>query len=157
MESTFFFNQINDLDLEWMGEHSYRITLSAGELFQLKSGIDAIGVLIEGGLVSEKNNHLIYLFKGDLVGENSLLDGEKKIYDYHATEASRVLMIQSQALHSRLKEDRIFASRLYRALAGQLASTMIRRVHSEGNDIDDAALAEIAKATAKFKKLCRLV
>ncbi len=157
MKSLSFLDQINNLDQHWMSEHSYTQNLVNNQCIQFADGNSAIGVVIEGTLSVEKDGKWVQLSKGDLIGEMSLLGDEPNISEYKADEPTKILMIEVDALNSRLKHDKIFASRLYRALAGQLAATMIRRMHGENKDVAETELADIAKATIKFKKLCRLV
>jgi len=113
---------LRDEDMLWLFQVGEKRIVNPGTAL-VHEGVrpNAIFIVIRGGfsvgVETLANEPLAKLGTGELIGEISFLEGSPASATIVADEESAVLVIDSQVLNERVREDTAFAARMYRAFA----------------------------------------
>jgi bacteriocin-type transport-associated protein len=123
------FATLNDSDVAWMIANGTAEKASIGtNLIEQEKSVPAVYLLLDGmfGIyVSTGNGKEIEVakrVKGDILGEMSFVDGGMASATVKALQNAWFLSLPRTKLSEKLKEDRAFASRFYRAISQVLSS-----------------------------------
>jgi CRP/FNR family cyclic AMP-dependent transcriptional regulator len=113
---------LRDEDMLWLFQVGEKKIVNPGTAL-VHEGVrpNAIFIVIRGGfsvgVETLANEPLAKLGAGELIGEISFLEGSPASATIVADEESAVLVVDSQVLNERVREDTAFAARVYRAFA----------------------------------------
>jgi bacteriocin-type transport-associated protein len=139
----FIFGQLHDSDLDWFIANGKLKRIASQEILLRQGGpVDALYVLLQGqmnvSISSNQDNPLTRIFaslegnkvpeqeiaklyKGEIVGEATFIDGRLPYATIKAVEDSLVLAIARSQLLAKLQQDVGFSTRFYRAIATLLS------------------------------------
>ncbi len=139
----FIFGQLHDSDLDWFTANGKLKRIAPEEILLRQGGpVDALYVLLQGQMAvsisSNQDNPLTRIFttlegnkaseqeiaklyKGEIIGEATFIDGRLPYANIKAVEDSLVLAIARSQLLAKLQQDVGFATRFYRAIATLLS------------------------------------
>ncbi|MDZ8106193.1 MAG: cyclic nucleotide-binding domain-containing protein [Nostoc sp. DedQUE12a] len=139
----FIFGQLHDSDLDWFTANGKLKRIAAQEILLRQGGpVDALYVLLQGQMTvsisSDRDNPLTRIFatlegntapeqeiaklyKGEILGEGTFIDGRLPYGSIKAVEDSLVLAIARSQLLAKLQQDVGFAARFYRAIVTLLS------------------------------------
>jgi bacteriocin-type transport-associated protein len=139
----FIFGKLHDSDLDWFTANGKLKRIAPQEILLRQGGpVDALYVLLQGQMAvsisSNQDNPLTRIFatlegnkaseqeiaklyKGEIMGEATFIDGRLPYADIKAVEDSLVLAIARSELLAKLQQDVGFAARFYRAIATLLS------------------------------------
>jgi len=113
---------LRDEDMLWLFQVGEEKVVHPGTAL-VHEGVhpNAIFIVIRGGfsvgVETLANEPLAKLGAGELIGEISFLEGSPASATIVAEEESTVLVVDSQVLNERVRENTAFAARMYRAFA----------------------------------------
>jgi CRP-like cAMP-binding protein len=113
---------LREEDLRWLFQVGEKRVVHSGTAI-VDEGIrpDALFIVIRGGFSvgvgTLDDASLAKLEAGEWIGEMSFLEGSPASATIVADQESAVLVIDQQVLDERMREDTVFAGRIYRAFA----------------------------------------
>ncbi len=187
----YIFGQLHDSDLDWAIANGTIEKISAQTTLIRQGGpVDALYFLLDGQmkvfLESEESNPLTSIFatlegqessrkeiaklyKGEILGETSLIDGRSPYATVKAVEDSVVLSLARPLLIAKLQQDIGFAARFYQAIATLLGDRLQgiisrlsvgRRTYAQGqslneqvryeDELDPETLEQMSLAATRF-------
>jgi CRP/FNR family transcriptional regulator, cyclic AMP receptor protein len=168
----YILGQFSEEDIEWLGSVAVKKYLTPGEVL-IKQGepLDTVYIVLEGNLAvraeMDSTHEIARLGSGEIVGEMSFIDARPPLATVVALERSLVLSIPASALTVKLKQDSIFASHFYRALALFLSSRLRDTVGMLGygnhqqlsqvreEELDENVLDTVHLAGSRFERLLK--
>ncbi|MEH2027041.1 cyclic nucleotide-binding domain-containing protein [Nostoc sp.] len=137
----FVFAILNDSDIDWMISQGVRTKVNSGKvLIEEGKPVDALYILLDGKLgifVTTPHNKLdereiAQSVKGEILGEMSFVEATTASATVKAAESSILLALPQQKLAEKLKQDRGFTARFYRAIAVVLVDRIRDRLFRRG-------------------------
>jgi len=143
IEQNFLFNGMDNVNFDYMLEHSIMRTLAAGErLLQPDIENRHLHLILEGSLnvhlIAQESQEHISILAGECVGEISLIDGKHPSAIVAAAETCRILSIPYDTVWSLINNSC--------AIAGNLLSLLARRLRN-----DNQTLAETQRSKIHFE------
>ncbi len=125
----YLFGQLSDDDVEWLAGIGTPLQVPAGAtLIKERSSIDALYLVMEGMLSvsigAGQGPEVARLGAGEIIGEISLVDGQRPSATVTALEDSLMFKLDRDKLVTKLNRDAGFAARFYLAIAIYLASRL---------------------------------
>jgi bacteriocin-type transport-associated protein len=137
---------LKDEDIDWLVAVGQTDSVTAGEaLIREGEAFDSVYILLEGTLrvsiVEQQDKELARLGPGEMVGEISMLDSRPPSATVTAATDVQVLRVPRTDLVAKLKTDKAFSARFYRAigvfLAQRLRNTVARLGYGDARDLDE--------------------
>ena len=123
---------LEDEDVDWLAEAgTVQALQSKSRLIQKGVTLPALYIVLTGQLSvraeEDSNSELNRLLPGDVVGELSFLDSRPPTASVFSVSESSVLATSRVDVEAKLRSDKAFAARFYRALGVFLASRLRRQ------------------------------
>ncbi len=148
-----------DADIDWMAGVGTLRRLDAGTRLIEAGFRPAELYFVLGGTLDVRlgdGKSVAMLGSGDLVGEMSFVEQRAPGASVVAATAAELLAVPAERILAQLEEDQGFGLRFYRALAALLSERLRATTAGTAPALDEAGVAQVEQAGAKFERLARL-